>query len=113
MCWKGSAVGRERMLRTRRAVAGAVAAGAVVCGGRVCASAQAAVHEGEHPSTTTVSLTFDDGFADQKEGAALLRRHGMHGTFFVNSGNLDQPGRLSWADLHLLVADGNEIGGHT
>ncbi len=37
----------------------------------------------------------------------------MVGTFYVNSANLDTPGRLTSADLHAFVSQGNEIGGHT
>ena len=32
-----------------------------------------------------VSLTFDDGTADQLAAARLLARHGIAGTFYVNS----------------------------
>ena len=62
---------------------------------------------------TVVSLEFDDGWQDATVAAALLSAHGMHGTFFVISGLLGNPNRLTLADLHQLAADGNEIGGHT
>ena len=37
----------------------------------------------------------------------------MRGTYFVNSGFLGAPGFMDVENLHALVADGNEIGGHT
>lgn len=61
----------------------------------------------------TVSFTFDDGRATQAEGAALLTRYGMRGTFYVNSGRIGQPTRLTLAQLQSFQADGHEIGGHT
>ena len=36
-----------------------------------------------HP--LTVSLTFDDGTADQMTAQRLLKKHGMVGTFYINS----------------------------
>ena len=62
---------------------------------------------------TIVSLEFDDGWQDATVAGALLSAHGMHGTFFVISGLLGNPNRLTLADVHQLAADGNEIGGHT
>lgn len=60
----------------------------------------------------TVSFTFDDGRANQAEGAALLARYGMRGTFYVNSGRIGQSTRLTLAQLQALQAGGHEIGGH-
>lgn len=62
---------------------------------------------------TIISLTFDDGFTDQMSAAATMKNSGLHGTFYVPSGWIDQPGYLTSANLQQLVADGNEIGGHT
>ncbi len=61
---------------------------------------------------TLVSLTFDDGLT---ESAArdILAKHGMQGTFYVNSDEIGNGGYLSKAELDGLYADGNEIGGHT
>jgi peptidoglycan/xylan/chitin deacetylase (PgdA/CDA1 family) len=61
----------------------------------------------------TVSLTFDDGNVDQKTAAALLKARGQVGTFYVNSGTIDDAGFMTKADLLALQADGHEIGGHT
>ena len=66
------------------------------------------------PAQTVVSLTFDDGNADQYNARPILSSHGMHGTFFVNSGRIDTTsGFLTLPQLQDLAADGNEIGGHT
>jgi putative cell wall-binding protein len=62
---------------------------------------------------TVVSLTFDDANADQMPAAATLASKGLPGTFFVNSGFLNQPGYMSTADLATLSSQGHEIGGHT
>jgi|GEM_PF-329005 len=67
----------------------------------------------EADAPTTVSLTFDDGRADQMEAGQILSAHGMAGTFFVISGRIGASGYLSLANLETLAANGNEIGDHT
>ena len=67
---------------------------------------------------TVVSLTFDDGQATQYKVKQALADHGMHGTFFVNSGDVcvsDCEGAwaMTWDQIGALAADGHEIGGHT
>jgi len=62
---------------------------------------------------TVVSFTFDDGWDSQTTAASKLTAHGMSGTFYVNSPIIDQPGSLTWAQLTMFNAAGNEIGGHT
>jgi peptidoglycan/xylan/chitin deacetylase (PgdA/CDA1 family) len=62
---------------------------------------------------TIVSLTFDDGWSSQYAVRSILARHGMRGTFYVNSGRVGLPGTMTWNQLFDLAADGNEIGGHT
>jgi peptidoglycan/xylan/chitin deacetylase (PgdA/CDA1 family) len=64
---------------------------------------------------TTVSLTFDDGFADQYQNALpALRAHRFRATFYVNSGHLeDSSVFMTWAQVRVLAEAGNEIGGHT
>jgi len=63
-----------------------------------------------------VTLGFDDGTVDQfTNGYPILSAHGMHATFFVNTGPITtgDPGHMTWADLHTLASAGNEIAGHT
>src|SRR3954471_19325829 len=66
-----------------------------------------------HAAPLTVTVGFDDGYADQTRAADVLGRAGMPATFFVISGLLDRPGRLTMAQTLALEAAGNEIGGHT
>lgn len=66
------------------------------------------------PATrTVVSLTFDDGYATVQAARTALAEHNMDGTFYIPSGLVGQPGRLTWEDVRGLQAEGNEIGGHT
>src|SRR3954471_18559602 len=61
---------------------------------------------------TTVSLTFEDGAANQYPLRSVLASHGMHGTFFVAGDKVGENSYyLSWAQIAGLAADGNEIGG--
>ena len=62
---------------------------------------------------TVVSIQFDDGTADQYGALAILNAHGMHATFYVNSGFVGDSSHMTWAQLGDLYAAGNEIGGHT
>jgi peptidoglycan/xylan/chitin deacetylase (PgdA/CDA1 family) len=66
------------------------------------------------PQQTLVSLTFDDAKGDQSVVQSMLAAEGMHGTFYVNSGNIgSSPSYLGWAQLQSLQSAGNEIAGHT
>jgi peptidoglycan/xylan/chitin deacetylase (PgdA/CDA1 family) len=60
-----------------------------------------------------VSLTFDDGFADQLVASRILDKHDLSGTFYINSGLIGLPGYMTRKDLGDLKANGHEIGGHT
>jgi peptidoglycan/xylan/chitin deacetylase (PgdA/CDA1 family) len=62
---------------------------------------------------TIVSLTFDDGIASAYNARLHLADHGMHATFYVNSGHLDQGSFMTRSQVKALSIDGNEIGGHT
>ena len=63
---------------------------------------------------TIVSLTFDDGWADQYQGLAMLNAHGMHATYFLNSPRISgDSAYMTWSHVADLAAAGNEIGGHT
>ncbi len=62
---------------------------------------------------TVVSLTFDDGNADQLNAAQIMNNNGLHGTFFIPSGAVNTPNYLTLANLQGLAASGHEIAGHT
>lgn len=63
-------------------------------------------------AATVISLTFDDGWAEDVTAASLLAAYGMRGTFYVNTGTVDTDGHVSWAELAAMAAEGHEIGGH-
>ena len=63
---------------------------------------------------TIVSITFDDGSADQYQGLAALNAHGMHATYFLNSPKISGDSDfMTWSQIADLAAAGNEIAGHT
>jgi hypothetical protein len=62
---------------------------------------------------TTVSLTFDDGWADQLPAQAMLAEHDMDATFYIITDRVGTPNYFTWGQIGSLYADGNEIGGHT
>src|SRR4051794_6881729 len=66
------------------------------------------------PAQTIVSLTFDDGSADEYQGLATLNAHGMHATYYLNSPKISGDSEyMTWTQVAALAAAGNEIGGHT
>jgi peptidoglycan/xylan/chitin deacetylase (PgdA/CDA1 family) len=67
------------------------------------------------PRPTVVSLTFDDGLDSQYRLRSTLTSHNDDATFYINSGAVDanEAGAMTWAQIHNLAADGNDIGGHT
>lgn len=62
---------------------------------------------------TVVSLTFDDGNADQMNAAQILNDNGLKGTFYIPSGSVGTQNYLTLANLQALASAGHEIGGHT
>ena len=62
---------------------------------------------------TVVSLTFDDGNADQMTAAQIMNTYGLDGTFYITSGVINTPNYLTVANLQGLAANGHEIAGHT
>jgi peptidoglycan/xylan/chitin deacetylase (PgdA/CDA1 family) len=64
-------------------------------------------------SPTVVSLTFDDGDADNFAVATLLEQYGLRATWYIPSGLVGQPGYMTWDQLRELADRGNEIGGHS
>ncbi len=62
---------------------------------------------------TIVSLTFDDGNANQLAAKEILADHEMRATFYIITGRVGNPGVFTWDDIASLHSDGNEMGGHT
>jgi peptidoglycan/xylan/chitin deacetylase (PgdA/CDA1 family) len=65
---------------------------------------------------TIVTLTFDDSLADQyTAGLPLLQQYAMTGTFYVITGKVSSsdPKYMTWQQVRVLAAAGNEIGAHT
>jgi peptidoglycan/xylan/chitin deacetylase (PgdA/CDA1 family) len=60
-----------------------------------------------------VSLTFDDALAEQKTAADILHKHGLNGTFYINSGTVGKPHYFEQGNLKRLASLGHEIGGHS
>jgi peptidoglycan/xylan/chitin deacetylase (PgdA/CDA1 family) len=62
--------------------------------------------------TATISLTFDDAMATQLDIAGpILKKHQLHGTFFVSTGlGVWDERKQEWKQL---AKDGNELGDHT
>ena len=97
-----------RTVRPRRVASWLLGVVLLVAGGSLTFAPSAVA-----AATTVVSITLDDGVADQLSAADSLQRNGMRGTFYVVSGLIGSPGYFSRADLDRLAAAGNEIGGHT
>jgi peptidoglycan/xylan/chitin deacetylase (PgdA/CDA1 family) len=101
-------------------IAGAIALVAGVIGWGLPASAASAAADPipipiVSTPTTVVTIGFDDGTVDQFAARRPLRLHGMHATFFINSGPIlaGDPEHMTVEQLTRLAALGNEIGGHT
>jgi peptidoglycan/xylan/chitin deacetylase (PgdA/CDA1 family) len=62
---------------------------------------------------TVVSLTFDDGDADNYSVRSVLTENNLHATFYIVSGFTNSNGYMTDEQLRDLHNDGNEIGGHT
>jgi peptidoglycan/xylan/chitin deacetylase (PgdA/CDA1 family) len=57
-----------------------------------------------------VSITFDDGYADNVLHASpILRTRGVPATFFIVSGNVDQPREFWWDELERLLLQPGEL----
>lgn len=64
-------------------------------------------------SNTVVSLTFDDGDADNYLIRSALKENDLRATFYIVSGLTGSKGYMTVEQLRDLHQDGNEIGGHT
>lgn len=92
----------------------------------VTASDLCAALQGYHPLPPRPAvITFDDGFADFADAAAVLAAHRLSSTLYVTTGALGGRGprppnmaipeaaMLDWSQLAELEEQGVEIGGHT
>lgn len=82
---------------------------------RTVADVMGAPHPPMETRPFVVSLTFDDGLKSQYNLRQIFARHNAHGTFYVNSGAVDdgEPGVMTWAELRTLRDLGHDIGGHS
>ena len=65
------------------------------------------------PLDHAVVLTFDDGYADQYRYAVpLLHEYGDEATFYIVTGAVDTPAHLTWAQLDVMRALGEDIAAH-
>ncbi len=78
-----------------------------------CAPARAAVTLTAPAQPVIVTLTFDDGDADNYVLLPLLHQYGLHATFYIPSGLVGKTNYMKWEQLQALQAAGNEIGGHS
>ena len=60
-------------------------------------------------ATTTVSLSFDDGYEDNMAAKQILADHGLNGTFFISTGLVGEPGYMNWDQISSLYADGTRL----
>jgi len=67
----------------------------------------------EAATQTVVTIQFDDGNADAYQALSMLSTHGMHATFYVNTGFIGDSTHMSWTQLQDLYTAGNELAGHT
>jgi peptidoglycan/xylan/chitin deacetylase (PgdA/CDA1 family) len=101
-----SARGGRRRWRRAGGASAALALLAALLVGSPAAPASAA-------PATVVSLTFDDGNADQMTAVPILQQYAMHGTFYIITGSVGAPNYVTPANLATINGNGNEIGGHT
>lgn len=82
------------------------------CGASLFAQANLTVTRWPNDREAAISLTFDDAMASQLDNVApVLKKYGLHGTFFVVTGAQAWTKRID--EWKRLASEGNEIGGHT
>ena len=65
------------------------------------------------PASTVVTLTFDDGDADQFAAARTMAEHDLAGTFYITTSWVGADGYLTREQVDTIAGAGHEIGGHT
>jgi len=83
------------------------------CTGTPATPAPTATKENITFKNTVVSLTFDDGDADNYSVRSVLADNNLHATFYVVSGFTNSNGYMSDDQLRDLYNDGNVNGGNT
>ena len=79
-----------------------------------CQNMDEAPAQGDEPFLNTiVSLTFDDGDADNFAIRSALMDNDLRATWYIASGLTGTPGYLTQDQLRTLRQDGHEIGGHS
>ena len=64
----------------------------------------------------SVAITFDDGYSDQNDAAAILEKYGLDATFFAITDFVGVNGHfkyLNWGDLKKMQEAGMDIESHT
>ena len=85
----------------------------VLCASILFSCAPAPVSSPQPSQPVIVTLTFDDGDADNFPAAARLQQYSLHATFYIPSGLVGRAGYMTWDQLQALQQAGNEIGGHS
>lgn len=57
-------------------------------------------------------MSYDDGVTHDRRLVDIFNKHGIRGTFHLNSGTLDRPGHLTRAEIKSLF-NGHEVSVHT
>lgn len=75
----------------------------------------AAAEHGARPlPAKPVIITFDDGYDDNFATALpIMEKYGLKSTVFIITGQVGQPGYLTWDQIRAMQARGTEIGSHT
>lgn len=111
--WRSRGVVSPRLRSLLPAAAAALIA-ASACGGGTTTTEEPAHVPSVPFERPIVSITFDDANDTQYALAApLLAEYGYRATYYLLTGSMNSPGRLSTAQAKELVAAGHEMGSHT
>lgn len=72
-----------------------------------------AINNGVCLPSKPIILTFDDGYSDNWDSAAILKQNHMQAVYFIITGKVGLANYLNWDQIHTLAHDNNEIGSHT